>query len=159
MAGTSQETVTFDVEGMTCASCALRIERVLTRQDGVTDAAVSFAGREARVTITDGTDVAGLEAAVARLGYAASVADRADRRSVVDAYDEETRVQRRNASLAFAFTLPAFLLTMLGPDADWVTIIVWALVTPVEFVFGWQFHRNAALRLRSGGPAESALRR
>jgi heavy metal translocating P-type ATPase len=40
---------------------------------------------------------------------------------------------------------------MFGPNAAWVGYVVWALVTPVEFVFGWQFHRIAALRLRSGG--------
>ena len=45
------ETITLDVEGMTCASCALRIERVLGKQDGVADAVVNFAGQEARVTV------------------------------------------------------------------------------------------------------------
>ena len=38
------ETITLDVEGMTCASCALRIERVLGRQEGVAEAVVNFAG-------------------------------------------------------------------------------------------------------------------
>jgi len=43
------EQITFDVEGMTCASCALRIERVLGKQEGVEEALVNFAGQEARI--------------------------------------------------------------------------------------------------------------
>ena len=39
----------LDVEGMTCASCALRIERILSRQDGVDAAVVNYAGQEARL--------------------------------------------------------------------------------------------------------------
>ena len=146
------ETILFDVEGMTCASCALRIERVLGKQEGVESAVVNFAGQEARVEILDGTDVAGLEAAVERLGYHATrISEGDDRESIVERYDEETRYQRRNAAGAAALTIPAFLLTMFGPEATWVTALVWALVTPVEFVFGWQFHRTAAIRLRSLG--------
>jgi cation-transporting ATPase V/Cu+-exporting ATPase len=152
MATGSIQQVVFDVEGMTCASCALRIERVLSKQDGVESAIVNFAGHEARLEVADGTDVARLEAAVARIGYAArTVADDEERVDIVARYDEETRYQRRNAALAFLFTIPAFLLTMFGPEATWATAAVWALVTPVEFVFGWQFHRNAAVRLRSLG--------
>ncbi|MDX1690836.1 MAG: heavy metal translocating P-type ATPase [Acidimicrobiia bacterium] len=146
------ETILFDVEGMTCASCALRIERVLGKQEGVESAVVNFAGQEARVEILDGTDVAGLEAAVERLGYHATrISEGDDRESIVERYDEETRYQRRNAAGAAALTIPAFLLTMFGPEATWVTALVWALVTPVEFAFGWQFHRTAAIRLRSLG--------
>jgi cation-transporting ATPase V len=156
-AGTT-ETITFDVDGMTCASCALRIERTLGRQEGVTGAVVNFAGREARIQAEPGIDVAGLEAAVARLGYRASrVAPAEERRSIVEAYDEETRYQRRNAALAFLFTVPAFVLAMFGPEQTWAALVVWALVTPVEFVFGWQFHRNAALRLRSFGAGMDTL--
>ncbi len=150
--------VTFDVEGMTCASCALRIERVLSRHEGVSSAVVNFAGQEARVELLDGTDVAGLETAVAKLGYSARrVTEEDERVSVVERYDAETRFQRRLAVLAAAFTLPAFGLTMFGPDATWVTALVWALITPVEFVFGWQFHRNAAVRLRSLGASMDTL--
>ena len=49
------ESLVFDVEGMTCASCALRIERVLGRQEGVAGAVVNFAGQEARATVAAGT--------------------------------------------------------------------------------------------------------
>jgi len=150
--------ITFDVEGMTCASCALRIERVLGKHDGVEEALVNFAGQEARLKVAPGIDVAALTSAVKRIGYSATVVEEGDEReSIVDRYSAETRYQRTMALLAALFAIPAFLLTMLGPDERWVVVVVWALITPVEFVFGWQFHRNAAIRLRSGGASMDTL--
>lgn len=48
------DSVLFDVEGMSCASCALRIERILPKQPGVVEASVNFAGAEARVLFDPG---------------------------------------------------------------------------------------------------------
>ena len=153
------ETIVFDVAGMTCASCALRIERVLSRQDGVAAAAVSFAGQEARVEALPGADVAALEAAVARLGYRATRARPEERSgSVAERYGAEARYQRRRLIAAALLTLPVFLISMFGDmhTAAW-RALVWGLATPVEFVFGWQFHRNAAKRLRSFGAGMDTL--
>ena len=141
--------MTFDVEGMTCASCALRIERVLQKQEGVASAAVNFAGRQARVVVAPGTDPSALGQAVERIGYRVALATEAERPSLTERYDEETRYQARMATLAAAFSAPVSVLSMFGPEARWVAALAWALTTPVEFVFGWQFHRNAAVRLRS----------
>jgi heavy metal translocating P-type ATPase len=152
------EQITFDVEGMTCASCALRIERVLGKQEGVSAATVNFAGQEARVDVEPGLDIAGLTAAIERIGYSATQLEEGDEReSIGDRYTAETRFQGRMALLAALFTIPAFLLTMFGPDERWTIIAVWALITPVEFGFGWQFHRNAAIRLRSFGAGMDTL--
>jgi len=139
----------FDVEGMTCASCALRIERVLGKQEGVSTAVVSLAGKEARVKGSPGIDLTMLTDAVAKIGYTITpVVAGEERVSLAERYDEETRYQARMALGAAMLTLPAVLLAMFGPDARWAMAVVWALTTPVEFVFGWQFHRNAAVRLR-----------
>jgi len=153
------ETIVFDVEGMTCASCALRIERILSRQDGVAAAAVSFAGQEARVEALPGADVAALEAAVARLGYRATRARPEERSvSVAERYGAEARYQRRNLIAAALLTLPVFFISMFGDmHATAWRALVWGLATPVEFVFGWQFHRNAAKRLRSFGAGMDTL--
>jgi heavy metal translocating P-type ATPase len=146
------EQITFDVEGMTCASCALRIERVLGKQEGVEEALVNFAGQEARLEVAPGVDLAVLTSAIEKIGYSATVVEEGDEReSIVERYTEETRYQGRLALLAALFTIPAFVLTMFGPDDRWVHAVVWALITPVEFVFGYQFHRNAAVRLRTFG--------
>jgi copper-transporting P-type ATPase V len=196
------ERLTFDVEGMTCASCAMRIERVLGKQDGVESAVVNLTGKEARVMAHSGIDVARLTAAVEKLGYGATqVMQDEARESLADRYDSETRYQRRMAVGAAILTVPAFLLMMFGPGghddgagdaivlgpvmesqldsgvvveemdmtgmsgmdmddmsgmdmdggATWPDLVIWLLVTPVVFVFGWQFHRTAFLRLRGGG--------
>lgn len=153
------ETITFDVEGMTCASCALRIERVLSRQEGVAGAVVSFPAQEARVEAAPGTDAAALEAAVARLGYKATRA-RPEQAApaTVERYGAEARYQWRNFIAAAALTLPVFALSMFGDmHSRTLQAVVWALATPVQFVFGWQFHRNAARRLRSLGAGMDTL--
>jgi cation-transporting ATPase V/Cu+-exporting ATPase len=149
---TTTETITFDVEGMTCASCAMRIERVLGKQEGVESAVVNLTGKEAKVQVHPGIEVAGLTAAVEKLGYGATqVFEDEERESLADRYDAETAYQRRMAIGAALLTLPAFSLMMFGPEGRWVGLALWALVTPVVFVFGWQFHRIAFQRLKGGG--------
>ena len=120
---------------------------------------VSFAGQEARVEALPGADVAVLEAAVARLGYRATRARPEERSvSVAERYGAEARYQRRNLAAAALLTLPVFLISMFGDmHATAWRAVVWGLATPVEFVFGWQFHRNAAKRLRSFGAGMDTL--
>ena len=141
--------ITFDVEGMTCASCALRIERVLSRQDGVESAIVNFAGQEARATVAPGTDVASLQQAIDKIGYTVRPLAPGDERvTPVARYAEEVRFQRRNVLLAALFTIPLMVLSMLVTESDTTRILQLILATPVVFVFGAQFHRIAFKRLR-----------
>ncbi|MEA2058361.1 MAG: heavy metal translocating P-type ATPase, partial [Actinomycetota bacterium] len=152
------ETITFDVEGMTCASCALRIERVLGKQEGVDGAVVNFAGREARAEVAPGIDITGLEAAIAKIGYEITpVTEGEERRSLQDVYSEEVRYQRRTVIGAGAFTIPVFLLAMLGPDTMWNAAIQAVLTTIVVFGFGWQFHKAAWKQITSLSPAMDTL--
>lgn len=151
MAEVETDTLTFDVEGMTCAACAVRVERVLNRQDGVA-AVVNYAGGEAKVDIAPGVAVESLRQAVSKIGYGMTlVVDDEPRVSQVERYSEEERYQWRNFVLAAAFTVPVMVLGMAGPDERWNHLVQWALTTPVEFVFGWQFHKAAAKQLRSFG--------
>ncbi len=141
--------ITFDVEGMTCASCALRIERILSRQDGVESAVVNFAGQEARATVAPGTDVSALQAAIDRIGYSITpLAPGEERVTPVERYAEEVRFQRRNVLFAALFTAPLMVLSMLVAKSDANRIAQLILTTPVVFVFGAQFHRIAFKRLR-----------
>src|SRR5688500_7030932 len=59
----------FEVEGMTCGPCAARVQKILSRQDGVVAADVNFATGRARVQAAPQVDVAALENAVAKIGY------------------------------------------------------------------------------------------
>ncbi len=143
------ETIIFDVEGMTCSTCALRIERILGRQEGVSEATVNFAGMEARAVIDDSADVAALLAAVEKIGYEIQTIEPGDERERPAArYAREVRYQRRNVVLAATFTAPLMALSMLVTETDAIRIWQAALATPVVFVFGSQFHRIALKRLR-----------
>ncbi|HSM01660.1 MAG TPA: heavy metal translocating P-type ATPase [Acidimicrobiia bacterium] len=147
---TEPESLLLDIQGMTCASCAVRVERVLSKQPGVKSAVVSLAGQEARLSIDPTVDITGLSEAVSKIGYTATpIEDSGDRESLADRYDAETRYQARNTIAAALLTVPVVLLSMFGPDARWIGIVAWVLTTPIEFVFGWQFHKAAAIRLRT----------
>ncbi len=155
---TDTQSITFDVDGMTCASCALRIERVLGKQDGVETAIVNYAGHEARAEIGPDVDVEALRAAVAKIGYEIEpVVAGEERVSVSERYDEEVIYQRKNLIGAAALTIPVFLLAMLGPEEMWNFALQAVLTTAVVFGFGWQFHKAAWKQVTSMSPAMDTL--
>ncbi|MEZ5174935.1 MAG: heavy metal translocating P-type ATPase [Acidimicrobiia bacterium] len=152
------DTVRFDVEGMTCASCAVRIERVLNKQEGVASAVVNFAGQEARATVAADTDVQALRDAVARIGYEISeIGPDDDRRPVTERYSDEAKRQWRNVVGASIVTAPVLFLAMVGPSVAWNPWVQFFLTSVVVFVFGWQFHTATRKQLRSMSPAMDTL--
>ena len=126
---------------MTCASCATRVEKKLSRVEGVEGSAVNYATEEATV-VYDPTqvEVDDLIEAVSAAGYSAHVHSGAAR--------EGTSTLRRLV-VAVALTLPLTLLAMVPPlqfdGWEWVAL---ALATPVVLWAGWPFHRAAALNAR-----------
>ncbi len=140
MATTQQEPVELDLEGMTCASCATRIEKVLTRQPGVVQANVNFATERVRVVIDDEqrADAGSLIAAVERAGYSARLRGAgADERA-----STEAQGYLRRFAVAASLGAPAMAIAMLS-DARWAMATAWVLVTPVQFWAGWGFLANA----------------
>ncbi len=134
---------------MTCATCAVRIERVLGRQEGVEAASVNLAGASALVRVSNNIDVEELQAAVAKIGYAIVAHTGGDRpRDMVEHYHDDERAQWRRFWGAAALTLPAMLLAMFGPDEAWNRLVQGALITPVVLWYGWQFHRVAFRQAR-----------
>ncbi|MFP3883238.1 MAG: heavy metal translocating P-type ATPase [Actinomycetota bacterium] len=145
-------TLSFDVDGMTCATCAVRVERVLSRQEGVENAAVNLAGATASVRTDGSVDAESLAAAVDKIGYELSVHDEDhEARDVVAMYSDEEREQRRRFLIALVFTAPAMALHLLGPHELWNSILQGVLVTPVVFWSGAQYHTRALKQARTGG--------
>ena len=134
---------------MTCATCAVRIERVLGRQDGVEAASVNLAGASASVRFDGEPDLGGLTDAVAKIGYGISVHE-GGTRDVTEMYSEEERSQWRRFWVAVVLTAPAMLLHLLGPHVLWNSIVQGILVTPVVFWSGAQYHRRAWRQVRTG---------
>jgi Cu+-exporting ATPase len=133
------------ITGMTCASCANRVERRLNKLAGVT-ATVNYATERARVEFEPGAvGVDELVAAVEEAGYGATppAEEAAD--------DDETAPLRRRAIIAAALSVPALLLSMIqGLQFDnwqWLSL---QLVTPVVLWAGWPFHKAAWENLRHG---------
>ncbi|GJL62858.1 MAG: carbonate dehydratase [Nitrospirales bacterium] len=142
------ETVSFDVRGMTCASCASRIERVLSKQSGVHEATVNFAGHEARAVLDPGVDVTGLQAAIEKIGYGIQPFNPdEERESIVERYSQEALKQRRMLILSVVFTLPLMVLAMAMDETMTTRLAQLILATPVVFIFGWQFHQLTVKRL------------
>ncbi|MCH8899775.1 MAG: copper-translocating P-type ATPase [Acidobacteria bacterium] len=156
---TDTDTINFDVQGMTCASCAVRIERVLGRQEGVEEAVVNFAGQQARAVVDpDLVDVALLQASIDKIGYEITpLVEGEERPSLDERYEEEVAFQKRNVIGAALLTAPLLLLSMLGPDELWSDMIQAALATIVVFGFGWQFHRATWKQVTSGSLAMDTL--
>lgn len=136
---------------MTCATCAVRIERVLGKQEGVEQASVNLAGASASVKVDPSVDVSALTAAVEKIGYELTPRrPDAEVRDTVQMYSEEESEQRRRFWIAFALSGPAMLLHLFGPHELWNSLIQAALVTPVVFWAGSQYHRRAWKQARNG---------
>jgi cation-transporting ATPase V len=138
----------FNVEGMTCGSCAARVQRVLGRQPGVASAEVNFATGKARVAPDGAVAVGDLEAAVERIGYRITPV------GAGGTGDPERRAEaawRRRLLVAGPLALALVALAMAPGGAmgePWGRLAALALATPVQFWVGWPFLREAARRAR-----------
>ncbi len=140
----------LDIEGMTCASCASRVEKALLQLPGVGSADVNLATETAHVQLAAQVDVAGLTAAVERAGYRARVQAGGPAAAAATARPAPPLWPIASAA---ALSLP-LLLPMLGLAVGrdwmlpgWVQLLV---ATPVQFGFGARFYRAGWKALRAG---------
>src|SRR6266571_5306030 len=169
--------VTLDLEGMTCASCAMRIEKGLRKVPGVKEASVNLATEQAAVIYDPAqADVQQMVRSVEAVGYKAipQVASAQETVPVGTAgnsagtlaapasslYQEDEQSKRKRAEivrkrnlllLGIALSLPVVILSMFFmnrfPGENYLLL---ALTTPVWAVVGWEFHRGAINTLRHG---------
>jgi copper-transporting P-type ATPase V len=143
-------TVAFTVGGMTCGSCAARVQRELARTEGVTDAEVNFATGRAQVTLERPVPAASLQARVEGIGYTLTPVTDA-RRGGEDAEERARRAWRRRLVLVAPAAVFAVVTMLAGPTLmeDWRwRLAMLAVATPVQFGVGWPFLREAARRAR-----------
>ncbi|MDF2742137.1 MAG: copA [Actinomycetia bacterium] len=140
----------FEVQGMTCGSCAVRVQRVLGRQPGVAGAEVNFATGKARVVPGGTVDVGGLQAAVERIGYRITPVEAA-RKTDAEASAEDSWRQRLLVAVPLAAALVVLAMWPGGAmEQTWGRLAAAVLATPVQFWVGWPFLREAARRARRG---------
>ena len=142
--------VELPIEGMTCASCASRIERKLNKLDGVR-ADVNYALERAAVDYDpDAVAPAQLVEAIEAAGYRALL-PAALKVSETDAGGDETAALLRRLLIAAALAIPTILLSMVPPlqfdNWQWLAL---QLATPVVVWGAWPFHRAAWANLRHG---------
>ena len=139
----AQERATLAIDGMTCSSCAARIEKRLNGLDGVS-ASVNYATEQAAVSFDpEQASLDDLIGAVEAAGYQAALPD------ISTGQELATRSLLIRLGVAVVLSVP---LALLAWDASlrftgwrWVSL---ALATPVVFFSGWPFHRAAAQNAR-----------
>ncbi|MDX1875494.1 heavy metal translocating P-type ATPase [Mycolicibacterium sp. 120266] len=138
-------TLTLDVGGMTCASCAARIEKRLNRIDGV-HATVNFATEQARVDFPDTVSPDELVAAVAATGYTATLPTP---EPTATPEPDEADGWRQRVLVSAALSVPVVALSMI-PVLQFVNWqwLAFTLASPVVVWGAWPFHRAAWTNLR-----------
>ncbi|WP_164214996.1 heavy metal translocating P-type ATPase [Virgibacillus sp. YIM 98842] len=147
----------FDIEGMTCATCSSRIEKVLNKQPGVKQATVNLAAESAVVEYNPNTlEIPDIIGRIKKLGYGAN-----EKSDTGDA--SENQKEKQVKEMKFKLVLSALLslpllVTMLdhllGVSLPALFMNPWfqfALATPIQFYVGRQFYTGAYRSLRSGG--------
>lgn len=151
--GKSGDSIDLDISGMTCASCAARVEKKLNRLPGVT-ATVNYATEKAHVRTTGTLDPTVLIDTVVATGYGAALpAPEAPQDP-----DDATAVLRTRLRISAALAVPVLLLAMIPawqfPYWPWVSLV---LATPVAIWGAWPFHRAAWRSARHGGVGMDTL--
>jgi P-type Cu+ transporter len=150
VSATSPERLELPIEGMTCASCATRIEKRLNRLEGV-EATVNYATENAAVVFDPAMVApADLVAAVEAAGYQARLAPQgaeAEEHAELD----PTAPLRLRLLVSAALSLPVLVLAMVEPlQFDYWQWLSLQLATPVVLWGGWSFHRAAWANLKHG---------
>ncbi|MGW0987186.1 heavy metal translocating P-type ATPase [Streptomyces sp. NPDC002486] len=148
------------IGGMTCASCAARVEKKLNRMAGVT-ATVNYATEKARIAYPEGTEVADLIATVVKTGYTAEepAPPREETTGTTEAdEDPELFALRRRLTVSAALALPVILLAMVPAlqfdNWQWLSL---TLAAPVVVWGGLPFHRAAWTNARHGAATMDTL--
>ena len=143
---------TFPVLGMSCASCASRVEKTLNGQPGVQEASVNYAAATVQVIYdADQCDATILKAAVQHAGYDLLIDDQKDASGGAEkAHVARYKNLKKRTLGAIMLALPIMVLSMGFMDVPWVNYLVWLLATPVVFVLGRGFFVSAWKQLKHG---------
>ncbi|MBB4943976.1 Cu+-exporting ATPase [Streptosporangium album] len=149
--------VELSIGGMTCASCANRIERKLNKLDGVT-ATVNYATEKAKVTFAEGIDPHDLIAEVEKAGYRAELPTPPSVEGAPQEPHDELQSLRNRLITAVVLAVPVIAMAMIPPLQftywQWLSL---TLAAPVVIYAGWPFHRATWTNLRHGAATMDTL--
>jgi len=141
-----EQEVVLQILGMHCPACAQRIENSLSKLDGITEAKVNFAFKEAIVRFnSDKTNIEKIKATVKRTGY-----DAVEELEGLSA-ERRRKVMKRKLMLFFfglALTIPIVVIAyfLVFPEKNLLLLV---LTTPVQFIVGWHFYKGAYNSLKN----------
>lgn len=142
--------ITLDIAGMTCASCAMRIEKKLNRMPGVA-ATVNYATETAKISAPLSTSDAELIKTVHDTGYEASLPQIIEESPAETTQDRELRSLRQRLIGAIILTIPVVAMAMIPAlQFNYWGFASLVLAAPVVVWAGWPFHRATLLNLRHG---------
>ncbi|TLP71753.1 heavy metal translocating P-type ATPase [Nesterenkonia sphaerica] len=159
---TNSANIELQIGGMTCASCAMRIEKKLNKLDGV-EASVNYATEKARITSNGGLEPQVLITEVEKTGYTAALpAASEDKTSSGDedgsVEDQELVVLRQRLIGAAVLSAPVIAMAMIPVlQFDYWGFASLVLAAPVVVWAGWPFHRAAMMNLRHGAATMDTL--
>ncbi|MFI9423155.1 heavy metal translocating P-type ATPase [Streptomyces achromogenes] len=164
MATTTQDLarVELTIGGMTCASCAARIEKKLNRMEGV-EATVNYATEKAKITYSPVLQVADLIATVEAVGYTAAppapaAPEGGEAGETGGGADDELRSLRERLITAVVLAVPVIVLAMVPAwQFDYWQWLSLTLTAPVVTYAAWPFHRAAFTNLRHGAVTMDTL--
>ena len=141
----------LDISGMTCASCAGRVEKALAKVPGVKSVSVNLATERAHVELLGQVDPGLLINAVTQAGYGASLHQ--SEKTTEDDQQKRLHRERWALTLAIVLALPLVLPMLLAPFGIHWMLPAWAqfvLATPVQFVLGARFYVAAWKAVKAG---------
>ncbi|MDV2582964.1 heavy metal translocating P-type ATPase [Alkalibacillus haloalkaliphilus] len=149
--GVREEKVELDIKGMTCAACSTRIEKGLSRMDGISEANINLTTESGTISYTPGmVSVEDIQEKVKKLGFEAILKQEQEEKE--SSKEKEIRSQKIKFIIAAIFSAP-LLLTMLGhlPFAPNLSAPAWieypwtqfVLAAVVQFYIGAQFYKGA----------------
>lgn len=151
----SSHTQVFDVDGMTCGSCAARIETTISAMDGVQRAVVDFPSARVHVETTRSSQA--VIEAIDSIGYRLTPRQSEQVTDPVIRHEEQARLHWRRFWIALVLTIPVLALAMFGSDSLTSRLTQAVLSAPVVWWAGAEFHRVAIKGLRTGGMSMDTL--
>lgn len=136
---------TFPVTGMTCASCAISVESILSFEEGVISSSVNYANATATVEYIPGiAKLENFKKAIQSIGYDIVIEHSENQEDELEKIHQEQFTKLKHKTIAAALlTLPIVIIGMFFMNIPYANEIMWVLSTPVLFWFGKSFFINA----------------
>lgn len=147
---------TLHISGMSCAACAARIEKKLTQTEGITKVMVNLNTEKAQIDFDKNkTSLPTMIQVIEKLGYKAEPISQISRDREIETRDQEISSLKTELIASALLSSPlilAMILTLLRIDIAFLhnQYFQWIIATPVQFIIGYRFYKNAYFALRSG---------